>query len=343
MKTLLLDFKQVFSQTSDSFPALWWRLLVLLACTWLGMFITLIAVMTIPVMKYLSMPLPEALEGLPFVAIGEKILNGDISIFEVIPVSFVIGVLVVIILVSIFGLILNIASYLSLKNYESNKPNNPLRVYFQDSWKYFWNFAWLQVRMFWYLVWPLLVLLLVVGAISLSISSVFAAPLLEVTNTIDTEIEAALREIPSVYDSTVLTEGTSGEVDSLLKQRLSTGTALFLLLGALGLLIWRGINLSLVLPYYFQHQLSVSETMDNAINVVKKQWWKVFGLLCLFFIPLILLSVIVQILEPVIGSLFTEILDLILQVIIFPPLSVAFPYFVTIMLDQKQKKSHQKG
>ncbi len=70
------------------------------------------------------------------------------------------GFILLLTAIFVLSFLVNIATWLTLKNYAHGKPNNPLIVFFRDSWAYLGRYTWLSVKIFLYLLVPILGLVL---------------------------------------------------------------------------------------------------------------------------------------------------------------------------------------
>jgi hypothetical protein len=77
------------------------------------------------------------------------------------------------------------------------------------------------------------------------------------------------------------------------------------LLVALGLTVWLGVSWSLAAPAYILEGVSVVGALRRSFHLVRRQWWRMFGILLLSVVITMLLAMILQIPFSIGGAVLT--------------------------------------
>ncbi|MCF7917842.1 hypothetical protein K9L27_02465 [Candidatus Gracilibacteria bacterium] len=211
-------YKTFVKEAFIGFPKLWWRI---------GL-VNIITLLSIVVISGL-------LVGIAFLIFRDT-LEGIIANLQfggkIMPQIWVLGgfALVWLLGVIVLSIVGKISIWLTLKNHSGKKSKNPFSIYFVHSWKYFGRYILTGLKIIWYIMWPI-ILVLSIGGI-------------------------AARFVPGFP--------------------ILAG---FIVAG--GLFLWRIVNVLLVAPTLVHFDVSSSaKAFDAGLNMVKKNWWKVF----LFFV-----------------------------------------------------------
>ena len=152
------DWKSLVGKTFSLFPTIWWRLATVTLLT------------TVMMMLTLGLGVLFAL----FTTGGISVLANEYANLSLggtpsLSVAWTVGAitLVSLLLVFVVSFIGNIATVLTVKNTITKQQNNPLKTFFAQSWTYFGRYCWLSVRLFWYIVWPALVCLMLMTVVLL--------------------------------------------------------------------------------------------------------------------------------------------------------------------------------
>ncbi len=166
------DWKEVVHASFAAFPYVFWRIVAV------NIFVILMMI----------------LGGMIFGGIGLVVLGGVTEIESLIAnmtmggnigSTIIIAATLAFLLINwvlVFSITGKIGNLVVMKDYVNKKPKNPFRTYFVDTWHYFWRYVWIGLRVFWYVLWPVLIiggagflLSLVAGGFTLTIASVLAA------------------------------------------------------------------------------------------------------------------------------------------------------------------------
>ena len=80
------------------------------------------------------------------------ILTASQKIFFAISIIFLVKIIFTFVIIS------KISNFLIVKNFAQQKKINLLQIFFSDSWKFFWKYVGITLRIFWYVFWPIFLL-----------------------------------------------------------------------------------------------------------------------------------------------------------------------------------------
>ncbi len=294
------QWKGVVGATFSAFPTLWWRVGI----------VNMLAL----VLMVVGVGLATAIFILMSGGIGSlENLFANMRVTGVMPDSSVIfsfsaALIFWIVWVVVFGIIAKISSFMIVKSYAHKAVKNPLTVFFQESWSLFWSWAWLGLKIFWYIVWPLLLFSVFVGIIGVS---------------------AGIARI--------------GEVN----QGLEVGL-LAVIMALVGLFIfaitfYRGTKVIFSQAALVHGGAPASKAMNTSLSLLEGNWWRVFGGLLGFFALIALVQVIINI-PAIMGDIgrlpegmeglyiASSLLDFLFNFFILAPLAVTFIYFLMLQV-----------
>lgn len=286
------DWKSLVSKTFALFPSVWWRVASITFLTVTMMMVVLGVGIGIILMTTGGIGV-----------LANEYANLSLGGTPSLPIVWMVGGLglVFLTLVFVISFIANIATVLTVKNILNKNPNNPLKVFFAQSWRYFGSYAWLSVRLFWYIVWPVLVGLAVM-ALSLVGGGLYEplAAIMPIATIVGTFILIGLffwRAINIIFVTPVLIAGGKNVSTSL--QR-----GIALVSGNWWLTLW-GLFLFFVPIYLIQGLLEAGQGFELGANSM------------------------LEIAMSVVSTL--------LSVLVFAPLSVTFIYLFMLHLSKRKK------
>ncbi len=151
-----------------AFPKVWWRILTINIVV-----LVTISLGTIP-LGLIAMNYIGGWEVFDKLVITETLSFKDINfnVNDLYNYGAVLGILFILMLtwVITFGVLGKIAKMLVIRDYVQRKTTNPIDLLFSKSWQYFWSYAVLGLRMFFYVSWPFLLVLLLAFPITVNLS-----------------------------------------------------------------------------------------------------------------------------------------------------------------------------
>ncbi len=288
-KKIEIDWNILFFSTLKAFPKIWWRILIVNLLTLVMILFGAAIIVGFGILFFGGFH--ESIN-----VIENLFMTGYITIQQL--VVLVLFSLIVITIMITFGMIGKISSFLIVKDYTKKKARNPNIIYFQESWKYFWRYGLLGLRIFWYIIWPVLLLLFVAG-ISYGMSVKF----------LNAEF------IPSWLIVLIP-----------------------MFVGILGFTIYRSLNMVFSNPQLIEKNKTIKKAFDNSLILIKGNWWKIFGILLLTtfivsMLPSMIFSVLSQYLELPVFNIIYQFYSF----VIVAPFMVSFVYFLMLYVS-KQKK-----
>jgi hypothetical protein len=146
-------WKTLFRDSFIAFPALWWR------------------IATINVLMILMIVFASAiLLGIGYFVFRDSIedilLNMQFGgAFSHVGLMIVLGI-VWIFFLFFFSLVGKIANWITVRNNQKKKTKNPFNIYFTETWKYFWRYVGVGLKMLWYVLWPIFIVICIAGIVS---------------------------------------------------------------------------------------------------------------------------------------------------------------------------------
>jgi len=238
---------------------------------------------------------------------SDFLLSGSLRDFSI----FFGIVLFVVLVYPLTWIIGQIATGLVMAHQIRQEHKNPFVLFFKDSWKYFWATIMLQLRSLWYIVWPTILIGLVLVMFSVGLG-LFGIDLGRNPTNIILIIILSIAILASIL-----------------------------------ILIYRGIKATMVLPLFFLQKLDWREAFTKGLKLMEQNWWRVFGLLIVFWGPFVILSGVIQMgYENAITfgpfEIMLILFDLITQIVIFPALGVLLYYLVEKRSTKTNVKRHVK-
>jgi len=282
------DWRSVVGKTFALFPSVWWRVGAL----------TVLATLLMMILLGVSVGLILLTTG-GIGVLANEYANLSLGGTPALSVLWTVGLISLVFLTAVFviSFMTNIATVLTVKNKLKKTNNNPLKVLFGQSWSYFGRYAWLSVRIFWYILWPVLVAL--VSMITILAAGESYAPLGAISPVIATVgvlIMLGLlfwRLINIIFVAPVLIAGNKNVVVSLEK-------GIALVKGNWWLTLW-GLFLFFVPIYLIQGVLELVPTDSESIIVI------------------------------------ASVMSALLSIFVFAPLSVSFIYLFMLHLSKAKK------
>jgi len=156
------DWKTLVGKTFDVFPALWWRIGVI---NLIAMALVLATVTgAFAVLMFMTGGNLAALEN----EIANLVLGSpDLGFLWSMGGLFILLMTVVFLI----SFITNIAALLTFKNNRGKKSNNPFSVFFGQSWSFLGRYTGMTFRVFWYVIWPVLLTFLAVIATTIGVDA----------------------------------------------------------------------------------------------------------------------------------------------------------------------------
>ncbi len=285
----LCVWKTLFRETLRAFPKVWWRIAS----------VTIFTMLTLIVGTGV------------FAGIGYVSFRGS---FENIlaNISFggsLVGIIPLILLAIVWALFILVFSIngknsntLVLKNYVKKTKRSPFKIYFVDSWNYLWRQILIALRVLWYLIWPLFLLVIVGGGI-MNLSKSFV-----------------IESIGSVIIVVVY------------------GIVLFV---GLVLLLWRGFHVVFTRTVLVHFDKDSKSTFTSAIQLVKGNWWGVFLSVISFFVVVNLVRVFFLVPQSLFFddqefNIFA-LLDFLFSLFVLAPLLISFMYLFMLHLSKTKK------
>lgn len=280
-----------------AFPKVWWRIALINLTSFL---MILLGVLLFGGLLFLSLGI-ETVQNI-FTNINMNAGNGTSVLLA--PYFQTIGAVFFLFIcwAFIFGSIGKIAGILAVKDYVKKKETNPFVLYFVKSWSYFWKYVGGSFRVFWYITWPILVVLIalfILGKLLLSSNSIDIAPIVIIA------ILAILFFIPFFI-----------------------------------FLVYRSIKALFTTFFIIHSDKSISQSFENSLKIVKGNFWIIFGSFVLITFPFLILGWINSVLDYFITAqeninydylLYSlEILDFLINFFIFAPIMISFVYFLMV-------------
>jgi len=212
----------------------------------------------------------------------------------------------------IIFIVTNISSILVIKAYiNKKKSSNIFKIFFIESWQYFWKYLGTLIKIHWYLFWFVFVWLLFY-----MFYCVFYIPFF---------IQFIL----------------SGEILINWSVILEISIIIFLTL----FFLYRYINITITIPLLIHFNKKISENFKESINLVKKNWWRNFFLIFSFGIIFYALHCLINktILYFFASQkevvIFEIIINIIVELLIFSPIYICFPYILMLYLSKKSQNA----
>ncbi|MCK5461162.1 hypothetical protein KAI58_04220 [Candidatus Gracilibacteria bacterium] len=175
------DSLDLIKAAFSAFPKLWWRIGVV------NIFSVLMILIGMVILFGSLFLLLGGISGIESIVVNLKI-GGQEAWYRLFMDSiylFLGGIAFLVIWLVIFGSLWKISNLLTIKNYVKKTTENPFQIYFVQSWIFLWRYLLLVLRTFWYVIWPvLLILAVVVGivesrllhplSLSMSVISIFS-------------------------------------------------------------------------------------------------------------------------------------------------------------------------
>lgn len=146
------NWKELFKGSFVAFPRLWWRIAAVNVLTVLALILGSAIIMGIGYLLFKD-SVESFIANMQFGGMPQNIAL--IAILGLIWILFVLA----------FSIVGKIANWLTVRNDQKKKTRNPFGIYFKEAWKYFWRYVGVGLRMIWYIVWPVAIVVFVAGII----------------------------------------------------------------------------------------------------------------------------------------------------------------------------------
>ncbi len=152
-------WKQLVKKTFTAFSVVWWRMAIVNLMTFLIVF-GIVVLSVFGMVTFLFSGFQEFGDFLANQQFGGESNNIKFLILFL-------GFMLVIVLVIIGGVIGKVANWLVIRNSSKKKNENPFKTFFKDSWQFLGRYLWLSLKIFFYIVWPI-----VIGGVMILLSTI---------------------------------------------------------------------------------------------------------------------------------------------------------------------------
>lgn len=294
----LADWKKTAQTALQAWSSVGWRIFSL----FLLFFAATIATLALLAGAYIV--LFGGLSGLESQLANVNLGTPDIGLLWAMGLGFILLMTVLVVL----SFLVNISTWLTLKNYAHGRPNNPITVFFRDAWEYLGRYTWLSVKIFFYIFLPLLGLILLGSLMGI----LFGA------------IEAF------VPDQTM----------AMVAMIILGVVAVVLFFFLLRMLFHRWIEAVLMPVTLIESNASVPEVWSKSLALAQDNWGTILGAILLFAFPFWIIQVLT---DPEVMTLYASdaflqndwlfggaiALNVIFSLLIMTPITTAFLYGVT--------------
>jgi hypothetical protein len=258
---------KLIKMTAESMRFLWWRIFAL---HWIFVLTLFLGIGLLILLLAWMGGMSSVQDFYPAIYMGEALANGVLS-----------GILVLFLFLFFFGIfafsiVLSISSLLMVRAYtDGAEKYSPLRAFFIDSWSYFWRYIWVVFRKFWFVFWPVLLLLLL-GGLGFGFWGYQ-----------NTEILQAISlSLLGSQNPELMMQAAQSALSDQIKWALVSGSVIFVLL-LFGLIIWRGTLVTFSAEFFIQNpDRKVNQGFEDSIKLVQGSWWRVFAAILCFALPL---------------------------------------------------------
>ena len=289
-------WQKTFRNSCAAFSQIWWKIC---SINLLAALIILGSTAILAAVTFLFLGGKSGVENFLINAQITGILSTSHKIF------FIILIILFVKIIFTFVVLAKIGNFLLVKNFQQKKKLNLFKIFFTDSWKFFWRYVGITLRIFWYIFWPIFLLGIFGGG-----AMYFFA--------IKTFLKYLNYEIPILFFVFLI---------------------LFFVFFLI-ILIWRVTNSFFAVPNLIHFDKKISAAFHDGIAILRGNWWKIFSLIFCFFLIIIGANLLI---EPQLFFPFSKNLLLILEIFggiisffILTPFAVIFPYF--LMLEILNKK-----
>lgn len=205
--------------------------------------------------------------------------------------------------VIVFSMIGKIANFLVIKDYTKRKTSNPAILYFQESWYFFWRYVMVGVRTLFYVIWPILLIIILGGILGTLLFHL---------------------------------DGIAGKITSIFILIILFGLYVYFVMK-------RSINVLFAQSLLIANDKTSKESFENSLSLIKGNWWVVFASFFSFMLLIAILpAVVFAVASELFSTADPLIIDAISQLysfVVVAPAGVAFTYFLMLHV---AKKKHLK-
>lgn len=158
----------------------------------------------------------------------------------------------------------------------------------------FLKYTLMLLRLVWYVIWPILVVMVVMGISYYLLATPGNEASAQAPSTEATSVatdEASLDELEAMFGPSATYDSTMGPLAliSSVKGFLASNKMLVIIftlgiLASIALTIWRSVKATFSIAILTEKNCGVNEALATSIDTVKGNWWKVFGNVFFFWV-----------------------------------------------------------